>query len=125
MPNFISASPQAVIDGEIRQADARRSRKTVARQVAGPLNDYYSDLMTRQVTATEAKAKLLALLDDVEKGEEIEITRHGHTIARISPARGPHSLKDLFKGIVTTNATDEELFSTGETWEVMRDDDTP
>ena len=45
--------------------------------------------MNRHVTATEAKAKLLALLDDVEKGEEIEITRNGMTIARLSPARGP------------------------------------
>ena len=81
--------------------------------------------MTRQVTATELKAKLLSLLNDVEKGEEIEITRHGHTIARITPARGPHGLKDLFKGIAVTNASDEELFSTGEVWEVMRDDDTP
>lgn len=81
--------------------------------------------MVKQVTATEAKAKLLALLDEVENGEEIVITRHGRTIARISPARGPHALKDLFKGIVTTNATDEELFSTGEAWDVMRDDDTP
>jgi prevent-host-death family protein len=80
--------------------------------------------MTRQVTATEAKTKLLALLDDVEKGEEIEITRHGRTIARLSPARGPHALKDMFKGIVVSNASDEELFSTGEVWEVMRDDGT-
>lgn len=80
--------------------------------------------MTRQVTATELKAKLLSLLNEVEKGEEIEITRRGHTIARITPARGPHALKDLFKGIVTTNASDKELFSTGEVWEVLRDDDS-
>jgi prevent-host-death family protein len=81
--------------------------------------------MMKQVTATEAKAKLLALLDEVENGEEIVITRHGRTIARITPARGPHALKDLFKGIAVTNAPDEELFSTGEVWEVTRDDDTP
>jgi antitoxin (DNA-binding transcriptional repressor) of toxin-antitoxin stability system len=30
--------------------------------------------MTRQMTATEVKAKLLALFDEVERGEEIEIT---------------------------------------------------
>jgi prevent-host-death family protein len=41
--------------------------------------------MTRIMTATEAKAKLLAVLDEVESGEEIEITRHGVTIARILP----------------------------------------
>jgi len=33
--------------------------------------------MTRQVTATEVKARLLALLDEVAKGETIEITMHG------------------------------------------------
>ena len=78
--------------------------------------------MTRQVTATELKAKLLSLLDDVEKGEEIEITRHGHTIARISPARGPHALKDMFKDMIKVTATDEELFSTGVVWDVTSDD---
>ncbi|MBA3403922.1 MAG: type II toxin-antitoxin system prevent-host-death family antitoxin, partial [Gemmatimonadaceae bacterium] len=29
------------------------------------------------MTATEVKAKILALLDEVEAGEEIEITRRG------------------------------------------------
>ena len=73
--------------------------------------------MIRQVTATEAKTKLLALLNDVERGEEIEITRHGRTIARISPARGPHALKDMFKGVTKQMVPDEQLFSTGVTWD--------
>jgi prevent-host-death family protein len=72
--------------------------------------------MTRKMTATEAKARLLAVLDDVERGDEIEITRHGVVIARLSPARGPHALRDRFRGIVTSEASDEELFSTGERW---------
>jgi prevent-host-death family protein len=74
--------------------------------------------MTRQVTATEAKAKLLALLDEVEKGEEIEITRHGITIARLSPARGPHALKDMFAGVTRQVVPDEQLFSTGVSWDL-------
>ena len=41
------------------------------------MNDHYSDHMGKTVTATEAKAHILALLDDVEAGEEVEITRHG------------------------------------------------
>ncbi len=41
-------------------------------------------IMTRTMTASEAKAKLLALLDDVEKGEAFEITRHGVVVARLS-----------------------------------------
>jgi prevent-host-death family protein len=68
------------------------------------------------MTATEAKAKFLALLADVEQGEEIEITRHGRTVARLAPARGPHSLKGRFAGIAMSAAADEELFTTGSTW---------
>ena len=73
--------------------------------------------MTRQMTITEVKAKLLALIDDVEKGEEIEITRYGRTVARLSPARGPQALKGLFSGVVkTTTDKEEDLFSTGVRW---------
>lgn len=41
----------------------------------------------RKVAATELKANLAALLGDVERGEVIEITRHGKTIARLEPQR--------------------------------------
>ena len=81
--------------------------------------------MTKQVTATEAKAKLSALLDDVENGEEIVITRRGRTIARISPARGGHALKDMFKGVVVSTVPPEELYTTGESWDILRDDPAP
>jgi prevent-host-death family protein len=81
--------------------------------------------MVTQVTATEAKAKLLSLLNQVEKGEEIEITRRGKPIARLRPTKRPQALLGMFEGIVTSNATDEELFSTGDSWEVEEDDATP
>ncbi len=74
--------------------------------------------MARTVTATEAKTKLLSLLDEVEAGESVEITRHGHLIARLVPARGAHALWGRHVGIVRSNASDEELFSTGERWEM-------
>jgi len=80
--------------------------------------DHYDDHMTRTVTATEAKTKLLSLLDEVENGESIEITRHGRLIARIVSARGAHALRGRHVGIVWSDASDEELFSTGERWEV-------
>ncbi len=73
--------------------------------------------MDRTLTATEVKAKLLALLDDVQDGEEIGITRHGRVIARLTPARGPHALRGKLAGVASTNASDEELFSTGVTWD--------
>ncbi|BBX97450.1 hypothetical protein MLAC_27440 [Mycobacterium lacus] len=41
------------------------------------------------MTATEVKAKILALLDEVAAGEEIEITKHGRAIARLVAAPGP------------------------------------
>lgn len=41
----------------------------------------------RTVQAAEAKTHLLRLLDEVEQGESIVVTRHGKPIARISPER--------------------------------------
>lgn len=41
-----------------------------------------------QVGAFEAKNTLGSLLDRVENGEEIDITRHGKTVARLVPANG-------------------------------------
>ena len=39
----------------------------------------------RQIQASEAKTKFLQLLDDIERGETVVITRHGKPIARLSP----------------------------------------
>ncbi|GEM_PF-389164 len=39
----------------------------------------------REVQASEAKTHLAQLLDDVERGETIIITRHGRAIARLVP----------------------------------------
>ena len=39
----------------------------------------------REIQASEAKAHLPRLLDEVERGETIVITRHGRAIARIVP----------------------------------------
>jgi prevent-host-death family protein len=39
----------------------------------------------REIQASDAKAHLSRLLDDVERGETIIITRHGRAIARIVP----------------------------------------
>jgi prevent-host-death family protein len=73
----------------------------------------------RTVTATEAKAKLLALLDEVEKGAAIEITRRGVAIARLAPARRPRGIVGLFEGQGWSSPKDEDLYSTGETWNAM------
>ena len=81
-------------------------------------SDHYTGHMTRQKTATEVKAKLLALLDEVERGEEIEITRHGLTVARLTAFKGPHALEGRFAGVATSAASDDDLFSTGAPWQL-------
>jgi len=72
--------------------------------------------MSRKLTATEAKAKMLALLEEVAAGDEVEITKHGRTIARLVPAGGPHALKGRLSGAAMTAADDEDLFTTGAAW---------
>lgn len=41
--------------------------------------------MSREVQASEAKTHFARLLDEVERGETIIITRHGQAIARLVP----------------------------------------
>jgi prevent-host-death family protein len=74
--------------------------------------------MFRRLTATEAKATILALLDEVAAGDEVEITKHGRTVARLVPAVGPPALRGSVAGVAMTSAGEEELFTTGEAWEL-------
>ena len=39
----------------------------------------------REIQASEAKTHLPQLLDEVERGETLVITRHGRAIARLTP----------------------------------------
>lgn len=72
--------------------------------------------MAKRVTATEAKATILRLLDDVAGGEEVEITRHSHPVARLVPAADSRALKGSFTDIATTAVDEQRLFSTDESW---------
>ena len=74
--------------------------------------------MAIKMTATQAKAKILSLLDDVAAGQEVEITKHGRTVARLVPATGPNALKGSMVGMALTASTDDDLFMTGEAWEM-------
>ena len=69
------------------------------------------------MTASDAKATILRLLDAAAEGEEIEITRHGRPVARLVPAAGARSLKGSFEGVAMTAVDEEDLFSTGEPWD--------
>lgn len=80
------------------------------------VTDWYTGHMDRIMTATEVKAKILALLDEVASGEEIEITKHGRVVARLVPASGAQSLKGRLAGVAMSAAAEEDLFTTGATW---------
>ena len=72
----------------------------------------------REIQASEAKTHLPQLLDDVERGEVIVITRHGRAIARLIPEmdRRREEIDQAIAGIKalrkrTGNVTVEELLS--------------
>lgn len=73
--------------------------------------------MTIQMTATEFRAKVLSLLDRVADGEEIEVTKHGRTVARLVAARGKRRPPGWLRGVAVQTAPDEALYSTGEKWD--------
>ena len=70
------------------------------------------------MTATEAKATILALLDEVADGEAVEITKHGRTVARLVSATGANALKDSMAGVAVTAVDEDELFSPGLSWDL-------
>lgn len=41
--------------------------------------------VTQTIQASEAKTKFLSILDEVERGASVVVTRHGKPIARIVP----------------------------------------
>ena len=96
----------------------RASAPRDGRPLVTPLlqDDLYYGPMTLQMTATEVKAKILSLLDVVAAGEEIEITKHGRTVAKLVPATGPHQLKGKLQGVAMSAADDEDLFATEAPW---------
>ncbi len=74
--------------------------------------------MTRSMTVTDAKTHLLALIDEVIDGEEIELLRHGRPVARLVPATGSNAMRGALSGKAVQSAADDELFSTGLTWDL-------
>ena len=75
--------------------------------------------MTRQMTATQLKATILAVLDDVAKGETIEISKRGRPVARLVPVSGPLALHNRFAGVAISVSEDDDLFGTGEVWDAQ------
>ena len=55
----------------------------------------------RQIQSSEAKARLPELLDEVERGETIVITRRGRAVARLVPEteRRQEEIEEAIEGI--------------------------
>jgi prevent-host-death family protein len=75
----------------------------------------------REIQSTEAKTHLPQLLDDVERGETLIITRHGRAIARLVPEvdRWQEEIDSAIEGIIglrkrTGKITFQELRSARE-----------
>jgi prevent-host-death family protein len=66
----------------------------------------------REIQASEAKSHLLQLLDEVERGETLIITRHGRPIARIVPevGRRKERIETAFAGIVALRKRTGRIF---------------
>jgi len=71
--------------------------------------------MARQISATQFKARCLALLDEVAaSGETLVVTKHGKPVAQVVPVEPAPSLR----GTVTYLVSDEELIAPlWEDWE--------
>jgi prevent-host-death family protein len=80
------------------------------------------------IGAFEAKNKLGHLLDLVESGEEVTITRHGKSVARLVPALAAHDRNEAKAAIerIRTRAAQLNLgrFDWAE-WKAYRDEGRP
>jgi len=65
---------------------------------------WYDDVVmsyTKQITATEFKARCLRLLDEVaETGETLVVTKRGRPVARVEPSSPPLDLSGSVKLLV-------------------------
>lgn len=69
------------------------------------------------MTATELKATILAVLDDVADGDDVLVTKRGRPVARIVPIRAAADLRGRFAGVAATAHHDDDLLSTGQAWD--------
>jgi len=77
----------------------------------------------QEIGSFEAKNKLSALLDQVEHGAEIVITRHGKAVARLVPAgpgfdrkkaqRAAAGLREASKGVMLRGLKIKDLINEG------------
>lgn len=64
--------------------------------------------MTREVQASDAETDLATLLDEVERGETIVVTRQGRRIARIVPEPRRRRQEEVDEAIANIKALQKE-----------------
>jgi len=74
----------------------------------------------REIGAFEAKNKLAALLDQVEKGEEVVITRHGRAVALLVPFGSGNDRTAAFDAAMRIRARARSLRSGPFRWDVLK-----
>jgi prevent-host-death family protein len=80
-------------------------------------------VINRIVSATEFKAKCLALLDEIEQqGGMITVTKRGRPVATVGPARKRRfkSSEGILKGKIPEEWFDAGLSDSSGLWEVTR-----
>ena len=76
----------------------------------------------QEIGAFEAKNTLGALLDRVQQGEEIVITRHGKPVARLAPYLGGVSRSEVQSAAERIRVRAKSLRAGGFRWEELKAD---
>ena len=80
------------------------------------------------IGAYEAKTKFSELLERVEKGERVTITKHGRPVATMIPAQRPRDLEKARQAMENLRQLAREVDLSDLTWEdikKMRDEGRP
>jgi prevent-host-death family protein len=75
-----------------------------------------------EIGAFAAKNTLGALLDRVERGEEIVITRHGHPVARLVPNFGGFDRAQARAAAERIRARAKNVKAAGFNWQTLKAD---
>ena len=73
------------------------------------------------MAAFEAKTHFSKLLVQVEQGEEVMITKHGHAVAKIIPIKDRHEMSKQ-EAIDRLSAFKEGNYLQGLDWKALRDE---
>ena len=73
----------------------------------------------RTISSSELARSLGDLLDLIEAGETVAVTRHGRVVARIEPAKALVPFIGALTDDMTQQCTDDELLAPVEGWNAI------